>query len=604
MEFWRFYRVIRQRRQVIVAVMVAAVIVALVVGQRKMGDYSSTVTLTIPTEQQFFFVSSADTTGSQAPSSDALSGLATDLIRSREVADRVIQQLHVNLAPDQLENQITVVRDPDTSQVRITAQAANPGDAVALANAVADNAASYYQEVQRRQATLAREFVERQTADTQDRLQAAENALLAYQQKNGTVMATGSAAQVGNLQAEIQQTDFDLQAANARVDSLSTQMNSQAATRTDQYLFQNPVAQQLEAQLVQLQVALTSQLAVHTENYPSVVSIEAMIKEIKDRLNTEVSKSVATQQVVHNPVYDALTQERVAAETDVLALQAKKQALSGALGSATQTLPAAAQTQLDATRLTRGVSILGQELTDLSNQLGQARLREQEVQSLGALSVLDHARVAVQSPFAGLRFKLTLGLVLGLLGGLSLAFFLEYLDNSLKTTEAAERLVGVPALVAIPRHNPPFDEAYRMLRVNLASHEHGVDGADVVMLTASRPRSGTSTVVLNLARAFSRAGRRVIVVDAAMARPVQHTLFDVPNTRGLAQVLAGASSVDDALMPAGQNILVMPAVLNRAGRRGRPARLGRDGAHRRAAAEPRGHRPDGHLPGRRVCRCV
>jgi capsular exopolysaccharide synthesis family protein len=181
------------------------------------------------------------------------------------------------------------------------------------------------------------------------------------------------------------------------------------------------------------------------------------------------------------------------------------------------------------------------------------------VGSLDSLSVLDHARSATQSPFAGLRFKLTLGLILGLLGGLGVAFFLEYLDNSLKTPEAAERLLGVPALVAIPRHNPPFDEAYRMLRINLASRERGADGADAIMLTAAKPRAGTSTVTANLARAFAQAGRRTIVVDAALAGPAQHRIFKVPNERGLLQLLDGQAELDDVLMPAARNLWVVPA---------------------------------------------
>jgi len=310
-------------------------------------------------------------------------------------------------------------------------------------------------------------------------------------------------------------------------------------------------------------VQLTSQLAIHTESYPAVQQLEALIKSIQDKLNTEVSKIVSTQQVLHNPVYDALAQQRIAAVTAVLALQAKREAVTRALAAQTQTLPAAAQSQMDMARLSRSTQVLSQELTDLQGRLAQARLREQEVQSLGSLTVLDQARSAEQSAFAGLKFKLTLGLILGLLGGLGLAFFLEYLDNSLKTPEAAERLLGVPALVAIPFHNPPFDEAYRMLRINLSAHERNAlsngGSADVVLFTAPRPRSGTSTVVFNLARAFAQRGRRVVVVDAAFAKPSQHRLFNVPNERGLGQVLAGDASIDDVLVSAERDIWVVPA---------------------------------------------
>src|SRR5207237_8513222 len=128
----------------------------------------------------------------------------------------------------------------------------------------------------------------------------------------------------------------------------------------------------------------------------------------------------------------------------------------------------------------------------------------------------------------------------GVSGVAALAFFLESVVDPLTAPEDAERLLGVPALVAVPLHNPPFDEAYRLLRVNVEAKRSGNGkgkgggggsggGGAVVVVTASRPREGSSTVVANLARAFARSGRRTIVVDAALRQPVQHVNFMVSN---------------------------------------------------------------------------
>jgi len=79
------------------------------------------------------------------------------------------------------------------------------------------------------------------------------------------------------------------------------------------------------------------------------------------------------------------------------------------------------------------------------------------------------------------------------------------------------------------------------------------------MLTGAKRRAGTSTVTANLARAFAQAGRRTIVVDAALAGPAQHRIFKVPNERGLLQLLDGQAELDDVLMPAARNLWVVPA---------------------------------------------
>jgi len=74
------------------------------------------------------------------------------------------------------------------------------------------------------------------------------------------------------------------------------------------------------------------------------------------------------------------------------------------------------------------------------------------------------------------------------------------------------------------------------------------EDADAIVITSAKPRGGTSTVVVNLARAFARAGRRTIVVDTDLWRPTQHVRFGVGNDRGLIDVLKGTVSTQDALV--------------------------------------------------------
>ncbi len=550
MEFWRYYRVLRQRWVVIVVAMAAAIGVGLVGARPGGDDYAAVATMSVPATSQFLFI--ANVGSGPMPTSDQLMQLAINLVRSRDVATRAIQQLQLALTPEDLATRIAVQQDPSGDMLRVTAKGPTPAAAVMLANAIVDNAAAFSRDVQRRESTLGREFIEKQLADAQTNLRAAEDALLAYQQKNGVALASGQSAEIGALQAEAQQNDFALQEANAKIASYTSQM--QAAGAAPAQLQDNAVTQQLRAELVQLEVQLAAQLAVHTDAYPAVVALKAQIDAVKGRLNTELQKIAATSQGQHTPMYEALAMNRIAAQTDQIALEARRQAIQQAITAATQHLPTVAQTQLDAARLNRTAEILTTQVANLEGQLAQARVREQEMQSLGALTVLDHASSAFASPFSGKPFKLTLAGVLGLLGGIGLAFFLEYVDTSIKTPEMAERLLGVPALVAIPRHNPPFDEAYRLLTVNLLAREPGDGGGVVIAVTSPQPRSGTSTVVSNLAQAFAAAGQRTVVVDAALREPVQHALFNVANEKGVAEVLAGTATLPEILMPVKPNL--------------------------------------------------
>jgi tyrosine-protein kinase Etk/Wzc len=555
MEFWAYYRVLRRRRWLLVAALLAAIVVTIALNRPEVGDFDASANLSVPSTQRFFFVS-----GAQGVAGDRTLQ-ALDLVRSRDLAERVVQRFNLSMRPEELQRRLRAEKDPTLNLIRVAVTSRAPAEAVGLTNAVAETAAAYDQELQRREATLAREFIEKQAEGVGASLRAAEDALLAYQQQNGVALAFPVTSEVAGLEAQARQVDVSLAEIDARLTADRAQMNWQTATRSDKEITDNPIAQTLRGQLVQLEVALTSELAVHTERYPAVITIRAKIQAIKDRLKTELSKVVSTERVGFNPIYDSIAKDRVNLEAEKVAFQARREALGQALSRATRALPESAQKQVEQARLARSVAILGGVFSNLQGQVTEARLKEQEVQILGSMTVVDLARTAHRAPFRGLQFKLTLASVLGLLGGTGLAFFLEYLDDTLRTPENAERLLGVPALVAIPQHNPPFDEAYRLLRVNLEAKKNGKGkGGGAIVVTAPKPGEGASTVVANLARAFARGGRRTIVVDAALRHPVQHVHFMVANTRGLAEVLRGEAVLEDALAKTTvPNLLVLPS---------------------------------------------
>lgn len=94
-------------------------------------------------------------------------------------------------------------------------------------------------------------------------------------------------------------------------------------------------------------------------------------------------------------------------------------------------------------------------------------------------------------------------------------------------------------LITVMHPASPAAEAYRTLRTNLhfASLE---DPLKTLLMTAPETGDGKSLVVANLAVVFAQAERRVVVVDADLRAPAQHTLFGLDNTRGLSSLLSGA----------------------------------------------------------------
>jgi polysaccharide biosynthesis transport protein len=192
--------------------------------------------------------------------------------------------------------------------------------------------------------------------------------------------------------------------------------------------------------------------------------------------------------------------------------------------------------------------------------------RQQTLQSMQALqssvaSVLREADGAVLTQPKTVRNAL-LGLAVGLVLGLGLAFLREALETRVRTTkEVSVGLGGLPLLGRLPR--PPKRlqkserlvmledpasaqaEAFRMLRANLDFMTLDRD-ARTIMITSALEQEGKSTTIANLAVAFARAGKRVVLVDLDLRRPILARFFDLGGP-GLTQVALGHVPLEEAL---------------------------------------------------------
>ena len=159
---------------------------------------------------------------------------------------------------------------------------------------------------------------------------------------------------------------------------------------------------------------------------------------------------------------------------------------------------------------------------------------------------------------------IAIALVLGLVGGVLLAFFRDSLSNRLRSEAEASEAFGSPVLAQLPRGlvgtkpsqipllpakmSAQFSEAIQLLVATLRfSSEHQERG--VILVTSARPEDGKSTVAAQVAAGLARAGRSVIAVEADMHRPSLHRLLDVePGLVGLTDVLADRAETSATLV--------------------------------------------------------
>lgn len=202
---------------------------------------------------------------------------------------------------------------------------------------------------------------------------------------------------------------------------------------------------------------------------------------------------------------------------------------------------------------------------------------------------VDIARTPTAPAEPNIPRNLGFGFMLGLTTGVSLAFLLEGIDNTVRTPEQAQAISGLPSLGMIPlgsrnnleatprslsvasskevvelitqsRPQSQMSEAYRALRTSLLLTSVGAP-PKVILITSALPQEGKTTTSINTATVLAQKGTRVLLIDADLRRPSIHKTIGVGPRTGLSNLLTGGATLQEAtfrssLLP---NLYILPA---------------------------------------------
>jgi succinoglycan biosynthesis transport protein ExoP len=204
--------------------------------------------------------------------------------------------------------------------------------------------------------------------------------------------------------------------------------------------------------------------------------------------------------------------------------------------------------------------------------------------------IVDAARTPTVPIEPNIPRNLMFAVVLGLASGVGLAFLLEGIDNTVRTTEQAQIISGLASIGMIPlgsksardsvaakrltlasskeavelvtqsRPQSQMAESYRALRTSLLLSNLGAPPR-IIMITSALPQEGKTTTSINTAVVLAQKGVRVLLIDADLRRPSIHKTLGLGPHSGLSNVLTGSATLDQAIVRSAilPNLFVLPA---------------------------------------------
>jgi capsular exopolysaccharide synthesis family protein len=436
----------------------------------------------------------------------------------------------------------------------------------------------------RAQTRAAREFIVSQLPRTEQDLRKTESALRKFKEGSRVINleAEGQAAVEG--MGKLTEALAEAQAQYAVAKKSYEQLRQKLALSPAQAIAAGALSEAsgFQGTLKQLQ-QIEDQITVSQENlrddHPKMIELGRQRKALQAALQERVGETIdakassvgsgnvqkgefgleLTTELVKADVAQKSAAERVGKIQEFLKLYKER----------TDVIPRLEQQQV---QLERRAEVGRQTYQNLLKSLQDAQLAEN--QNVGNARVLDPPRIPIEPVWPKPILNAVLGGILGIVSGVGVVLLLDTLDRKIRTMSELRSTFSYLVLGVIPsfdigakgnrqkqvdqhatdslvmRHSPrsTVSETYRALLANL-KFSRSDNPLRVIVVTSCLPGEGKSTTVANLALAMEELGARVIVIDADLRRPSQHTVWEVPNAVGLSNVL-----VDDAILGAATRI--------------------------------------------------
>ncbi len=557
LHFLDYWRVIRTRKEIILAVTLLVVLAGTIYTYTLPRIYRAQARIAVRDDSLDVDVFERQFTGGYNP---FFLRTQYEIIQSRPILARVVEELNltqrwarkagdevVPLTRDEaiaiLSRSIRVDQYRDTTLIAINVFRQDPQEAADIANKVAEAYREQRLSLKRRELRQGLEAMQAELEKQRDRVKAAEQDLERLRKELGVALISrgmrADKIRLQQLEADRIAARVDMLSRKARLEQLEG-LEGQELIDAAAYIVNDPEIAALRRQMMDTDVSLRLQLETLGENHPDVRRMRAGREELAKKMENALRglrRGLRAEYEVSLARYTALESELKAAREADIAAEADK--------------------FLPFDRAERDVLLNRQILEALEARVTQESIKMGVPRT--QVEITDPAEPPPRNAPVSPNFMLNiiLSFVIGLVAGVGLAYFIEYLDTSVKTVDDVERFLGLPVIGVIPQKvrplieegpDSPYAEAYRVLRTNMIFANKGATGGAFAVASGGAGE-GKSTTLFNLAYVCATIGDKVLIVDSDLRRPVQHTILGMQNRFGLTNVLMRDVPIEETIKP-------------------------------------------------------
>jgi capsular exopolysaccharide synthesis family protein len=610
MEFLKLWEILVRRRFVAGSVFLAFFLTVLLVTLASRQVYKAEAKLLMKKSDSLSSLMSALGITVGASSSD--DGYDTDiaLAEVKPLLDELISELDIRrrggevMKADKLvkwnvinttirpEPYIDVDQYEEAEMLKISAYSTSPELSDSMANGLAD---LYMKDIVRRTREdfrNAKGFIEERIRKVQEEYHRSLAAMKDFSLETGSVdlaLETQNAiSKIATLKTAGEDNEKDIALSEKKIAEVRQRLNETEEFRKDSEEFsQSDQMKSLKTKLNEQLIGLADLGVDYTREHPKYKQAEVEIEAVRGLIQKEAALVLNSERRSVDPVYEDLQKTIVLEEINVQVNVAKRRFISRYLSDYQAELlnipvRAAENAKLDsALSVNRGTY---EKLLGYLNQVGVA-----ESVTLSDIRLVEKAAADRDEPsFPSKPLNVVLGLFFGAVLGISSAFFVEFIDNTVKSDEDLSGIKSMTPLGTVPFSTRIKEsgalpgaaaltqtvEAFRNIRNGVRFSSRGP--LKSIAVTSSIASEGKTTVAANLAASFANEGRRVLLADMNLRRPSVHACFNAPNDRGMTNVLAGELKAEAAVRrtdTAGLDILTSGPTPPDPGRLIEPVRL-------------------------------